>query len=308
MNTERLRVDRNRIEEVVSKVLTAKEQRQFIFAEDITPPEQPFVDLMIKTGNEMGKDSFAVNALFLTTTFCFGDRTKNFFRRITNKERLNEYSWFFIPEEVVKQEPKYVEGLCHKLFGPLSYNGNATSGWFYNCKILVEKYDGDVRNFFKEHEDDAQKIVKALYVRNRAKTSEKIGKFRRFGPKLAHLAVQWTTQYKLYELNNLENAGLPVDFQLGRIMIQTEGIRLHSPVNTDAVVYRTLLPLLTEICREKGWDSRKVSDALWTLGSNCCGYGKHNQCPVEDLCTSRISSKPYQDKGLFDPTDNGRYR
>lgn len=308
MSTERLYVDRNRIEEVISRVLRAKEQKQFIFAENITAPEQPFIELMVKIGNEIGKDSFAVNALFLTTSFCYMERTKHFFRRVIDQDKLRNYAWFFIPEEVIKQRPKLIEKLCYQIFGPLSLNKQAVCGWFSNCKLLVEKYDGDVRNFFQEHGDDAIKIVKELYVRNRAKTIEKKGKFIRYGPKLAHLAIQWITQYGLYELKNIKIGGLPVDFQLGRVMIQTKGIIIDSPINADSIVYKTLLPILPEICKKNGWDPRQVSAALWDLGSNCCSYRKHNQCPVENLCTSLISVVPYKTNGVFDPTDNGRYK
>jgi hypothetical protein len=210
-------------------------------------------------------------------------------------------------KKALPEPDEVMEAALRSFFQPRGYNANSIKAWKYNLAILEEKYDGDFRNFLKANENDAPKVVKALYVRNRAKTKEKEGTFRRYGPKLATLAVQWIAQYKLCELKNAEKIGVPLDFQLARIFIQTDGVLLKGRVNVDSVVYRTLMPKIKQICKDEGIDPREVSETLWLIGSQLCSSRLHDQCPLESICTKLISSNSYQREGILDPTDIGRF-
>lgn len=133
-------------------------------------------------------------------------------------------------------------------------------------------------------------------------------KIRHFGPKIAKLFIQWVREYDLHELNNTEKVGIPIDFQLGRVIIQTEGLKLDHPINTHTI-NQVILPIIfDDLGKTNGWKPEEISKSLWAIGSGGCGYKKHNICPFNSLCTKLISSFHYDKNGLFDPMDVGRYK
>ena len=105
----------------------------------------------------------------------------------------------------------------------------------------------------------------------------------------------------------MEGIGLPVDFQIARIIIQIGGLRLDGPVQAHYLTHKVLLPLLTSLCSEKEWSPQEVSETLWLIGSHCCNKQDHRSCPVNDMCNRLISRRPYDREGLFDPTDTKRF-
>lgn len=101
--------------------------------------------------------------------------------------------------------------------------------------------------------------------------------------------------------------GIPVDFQVSRVMIQTNAVVLKEPCSTQDVSVRIILPVLTEIFESEKINPRLVSEAIWFIGSRCCNKSRHDLCPISDLCTSLISRESYDRSGKFDPADVGRY-
>lgn len=172
----------------------------------------------------------------------------------------------FQPEEVVRRADSgiNVEDALLQFFRIAGYNKNAVKQYVHNCRVLSEKYAGYAGNFFEEHGNDARQIVQSLVVFPRAKTENKPG-FRRFGPKLARLLIQWVNQYDLWPINNADRVGLPVDFQVARILIQTEAIQLESPAQAHSLAHKVILPLLAEICAKTGWNPQAVSETLWLM-------------------------------------------
>jgi hypothetical protein len=240
----------------------------------------------------------------------FAGDTGKLFRGISGPGRLERYAWIFMPEEVVHANEAEVVKACNEFFPPAGYNNRSIAAWTYNCNLLEKKYGGDIRSFFEEKGNSAQEVIDALVVYPRAKTEVKKarGAFLRYGVKLSRLLVQWIHQYQLYELKGAEEIGLPVDFQIGRIMIQTGGLELDGPAQAHHLTYDVLLPLLTLLCSENEWSSQEVSETLWLIGSLCCNRQRHNLCPVEDMCDRLISRRPYDRRGLFDPRDVGRFK
>lgn len=304
MSIERIAVDKERIAGVIGICLEARQDQTFIFSKDIIPPEERYIGLLKQYSQEIGDDRFLLNALFLTTTMVFASNTQRFFRGISNYDQLEEYSWIFMPEIVVSMDEDEVKEACRKFLKPAGYSQNALKQWVHNCKVLTEKYDGDLRNFFSENSDDAIKIIRSLEVFPRAHSADKKD-FRRYGPKLSRLFLQWVQQYELYSLENADEFGLPIDFQVARIIIQTGGLRLDGPAQAHSLTYKVLLPLLISLCSEKGWEPKDVSNTLWSIGNNCCNTKRHDQCPVNNSCEGQISRKPYDKDGMFEPVGNG---
>jgi hypothetical protein len=249
-----------------------------------------------------------VNAVFLTTAFVFGDETGRLFQRITNSTNLNAYSWIFDPNQSnIKSDEEIMAG-CTSFFQPAGYNRVVVPQWPYNLRLLLERYDSDVRNFFDIHGGDMEKIIKALIVRPRAKTVEKIkkGAFTRYGPKIAPLVVQWIDQYGLYEFDETSRGRLPIDFQVARVLIQTGGIVLDQPENSHQVT-TAVGETFKQLTDDNGWESRLISEALWNIGNQGCNKKQHEACPVEQECDRLISRTPYDRGGKFDPKDVGRW-
>jgi hypothetical protein len=309
MSVERVTINESRAAQTIELSLEARESRTLLFSEDIKLPEADFIRLLVEHSQEIGDERFALNALFLTTTMVFGSDTRRFFNGITNPDRLRQYSWIFTPEEVLIRKEDEVEFACREYLKPAGYSSNALKQWIYNCRVMVGKYGGDIRNFFQENGNDAQRIIDSLVVFPRAKTERKIAKgaFLRFGPKLSRLFVQWVNQYQLYDLKRAEEVGLPVDFQIARILVQTGAVQLlDGRIQTHTLTHKAILPLLTEMCQEHGWNPRLVSETLWLIGSHCCNERNHEQCSVCELCDRLISRIPYDKEGFIDATDIGK--
>lgn len=302
-------IDKERARFVVESSLRAREQKQLIFSEIDSPPERQFIELITNHGENTGNDKFPLNALFLTSSLVFAQNTTAFFDRITDADLLDEYAWIFQPERVVEEARSGadVQKACEKYLRPAGYSANALSEWVHNSEVLLDRYGGDLRNFMRENNNNAIEVVDSLVVRPRAKTNEKDG-FRRFGPKLSRLFVQWVNQYGLYDLSNADKIGMPVDFQLARIFIQTGSLPIEEPTQAHTVTYKVLLPALDEMCEENNWKPREVSETLWLIGSNCCSSERHDACPISSECDKLISRTPYDRGGMFDPKDVGRFK
>ena len=293
---------------IVNKVLGALEQQQGFFSEGVFRPEELFIELAKDYGRKTGKSEFAPNAVFLKTAFVFGDDTGKLFSRITDPNRLAEYSWIFNPSEALVWDDGKIMAGCASFFRPAGYNRRVVQEWSYNIRILGERYGSDIRNFLDELGGDAERVVQALTVRPRAKTEEKRkkGVFTRYGPKLSALVVQWMNQYGLYEFQGTNGGGLPVDFQVARVLVQTGGVTLKQPENVHQVT-TAVNKVLGQVTYENGWDTRRVSEVLWNVGNQGCNKKRHNDCPLEQECDRLISRKSYDKDGKFDPKDTGRW-
>jgi hypothetical protein len=294
-------VNRDNIVLVVEAALKAREQEDSPLHTEL--PEKQFIDLIISYGEKIGDERFALNALFFVTSCVFSQNTSYFFNRITDEERLEKYAWLFQPEVVVArfEAGENIEAACEEFLRPAGHSKNAIKEWVHNSRVLHEKYGGDIRNFFEENENDAMRILKALVVAPRAKTASKPG-LRRFGVKLSRLFIQWVTHYDLYKLDNADKIGLPIDYQITRLLLQTAGIILKGRTIVHTLTYKVVLPELKDLCAIYNWDPKLVSAALWLLGHRLCSRRRHKGCPVGNYCTSLVSREPY-DRGVIYPED-----
>jgi hypothetical protein len=307
MGIEAIKVNRSRIIEVINTSLQARENRVGVFGEGKLAPENDYIDLLKNHGQRIDDPNFPLHALFYTTTMVRGDDTALLFKRITDENLLKNFDWIFKPKEILDRKEEEVIDACFQFFRPGGYNSDAFSQWVHNSLVLEYKFGGDLKNYFNLHHNNATEIIDALVVKPRAKTHNK-PEFRRFGPKLSRLFIQWVNQYDLYNLDNHDKNGIPIDFQIGRLLIQTKGIELTEPTKANDVTTKTLLPLLTDIFASESFIPHIVSETLWTIGSRCCNKKRHDLCPLENMCTSLISRDFYDKGGVFDPQDVGRFK
>jgi hypothetical protein len=290
----------DRIEEVVRTSIQAMKNKEGLFAFVDPQPEKPFIELAKTRGPE-----FALNATFLISTMVIGSKTEPFFRRISVPERFEKFSWLFKPNEAVRRTDEQITNACYEYFIPAGRQAEPIPQWPYNCRKLANDYSGSVREYFRKRDYDALRIYKDIVKWPRARTKDK--EITRLGPKLTKLMIQWVRDYNLCELTNSDEVGVPVDFQLTRVMIQTRGLILDEPKNCHQLVQNVLPDEFDRLSR-KGYRPEDISKSLWTIGSGGCSYKKHDECPVKDLCTRLISSKIYDREGKFDPKSVGRYK
>ncbi len=167
--------------------------------------------------------------------------------------------------------------------------GEALEGWYHNCQRLCEKYGGSVFGLFKANDNDAVKILHALIDEPNGKPASK--EFKRFRRKLASLFIQWVGTYNLYPLEKLNEFGLPVDFQLCRISIQTGIVSvLPGPeIRREDFANSIFLPTIAYLCKKNNWEPRLVSESLWLIGSQGCSKDQRRKspyfsCPIKDSC------------------------
>ncbi len=302
MGLENVQINKQRLTQVIQTSLTAYDQKTGIFNNIEKHPEEDFISLIKKHGLKINDDKFALHALFFTTQMVHGDSTEFLFKRISNPELIEKHSWIFEPKKVIKHNNKDIIEACTKFFRPGGYSASAFTQWQHNCQIIENNYDGDLRNFLKKNNDDAQKIIDALVVYPRAKTHNK-KEFRRYGPKLSRLLIQWVNQYNFYDLKNTNSVCIPIDFHICRISLQTFGVEIDQPIGTHDMTNKILLPILSEIIDENSFSARHISESLWSIGSNCCNKKRCDLCPIDEFCGFLMPRISYDSRGVFDLAD-----
>jgi hypothetical protein len=301
MSIENVVVNKERIKLVVETALRARRNSESIFKGKVRPPEEDFISLIREHGDDIHDETYPLTALFLVTSLVFADDSEKFFKLISKPFLFKEHAWIFQPKEVLSR--KDTKEVCSKYFRTGGYNiQQALPAWEHNCRVIFERYGGDLRNFLEENNNDAMEIIETLTQKKKGEND-----FRRFGPKLSRLFIEWVTQYDLYPLKNFEKTGFSIDFQKPRLFIQTNGIELKFPERRDLIAEKILTPLMQEMCIEENWLPSEVSATLWLIGSRCCNFFKHEICPLASLCDKMISRDPYDTRSLFDPTDIGRH-
>jgi hypothetical protein len=290
--TEDYKINEDIAKEVISFAVEEYRNPDSVFFRDKEQPEEEYV-LFLK---EKGADErILLNSLLLLSMMTFKVKTSTFFNRLSeNSEKFETHSWIFEPEEVVKRGEDMTVACCKEYIRPYGCQKNAINGWYHNSLIINQEYDNDIRNFFLKNENQSSKIWESLYVSPRAKTKEK--EFYRLGPKLSSLYLQWIRRYGLYDFEDQDTSGLPVDYQLCRIALQTRMIEINNPVIPHTLSFKILLPLFESISKDMGYSLKEISEALWLIGSEGCYKDalrkeKDPTCPVNSLCEGRLTSK-----------------
>ena len=308
---EKVIVHEGKIVQLMNMALDGRENGVGIFKKEIEPPEKRFIGIAKEYGRLTSSEVFPLHTVFFTSMTLFADNSARQLATMTNRIDFALNSWLFKPEMVVKRENR-VYNTAFNLIRP-GYNQRALKLWYHNAQVLMQHYDGDLRNFFAANKDDAPTILQDLVGPH---SKENWEGFHRFGPKLARLFLQWVNQYDLYQRNGqsvkltgIDKIGIPVDFQVVRLTVGTEGIELpFGSVHKHWILDKALIPLYAEICNEYALNPQKVSETLWLIGNRCCNNYRHDLCPISPICKHLISRKPWDKRGLVDPTDTGRYK
>lgn len=298
--------DPDRIVEMMKQALSGREKGVGIFAHKIVPPEIFLIERLKSYERKSQSEAFALHALFFISSTMFADNSTRQLNLIKNKFN-GRYAWLFKPDLVTRRRDSEVIALANNLIRP-GYNRNALPGWKTNATVLVRDYKGDIRNFFANFDNSAPVILNKLTGKGE-KGKKGYQGFIRFGPKLGRLYLQWVQQYGLHSLENIDEIGIPVDWQVARLVLQTGGIKIEGEqsVHKHWILDKNLTPLLTTLCQSNGLSPQEVSETLWLIGNRCCNKYQHNLCPLESLCDRMISREPLDKDGLFDPRDTGRW-
>lgn len=303
-------VDEARLKEVALTVLDAYYSHQSLFNPEILgkvirAPEEPFVRLIKEYGQDINNGDYPLHALFFLTMTLFADNSTNQLNRVAKPQSFRKYAWLFDPYIVSRQTNENIIKSATDYIGA-SYNKSALPEWRHNAEVIAVNYCGSLRDFFAECDNKAPEILRILTDKKQKKEG-----FRRFGPKLASLFLLWTVEYHLAELEGIEKIGIPVDFQVVRLAVQTGALKIPDYPVHKGIVTDALIPAFTRLAhtinREEGIWPQDLSKALWFVGHHCCNKHEHSLCPLQGMCDRLISRSPMDDRGLIDPTDVGRF-
>jgi hypothetical protein len=199
--------------------------------------------------------------------------------------------------------------------------------WPENARRLNAQYNGDPRQIFTG-------ITTYEQLVKRAKNNGKGGGFQGFGKKMASMLAYYYIDQGLIQP---QPYAVPVDFHLMRIALANELVRVTPEPSTGNLrsdeLEDTLRSLFSWYASKRGVDPRKLTNALWLLGSNLCSNQPGNrakqgpprarathvapviyrgtpaevelllrtcgQCPLEETCTGNFPSPYYYRKGIL---------
>lgn len=295
-------IDIERAREVIKHALEARKTKRLIFSKELFPPEAAFMEMVKREGERIENSDFALNACFLMAVVIFADNSYRQLNRLANEEFFEKYGWILDPNKIKNAtENEFLDAA--RTYTGAGYNAGALPGWRNNALLLVSEYEGNVENFFALLNFDYSQILQNLVG---PKNKKDWGGFRRFGPKISRLFLQWVSQYNLAELRGTGQSGIPVDFQLTRLMVQTGAVKLSGPTHKHWVQDQGLITVMPEIISVFPEDPAYISETLWLIGSHCCNNYDHQACPLAGCCESLISRGPLDRDGLIDPEDRGR--
>lgn len=297
--------------EVVRIISKAYDDKTHLFANPkVSPPEERAFPLFIDYGKYRGLPDYGLNAVFFIANNLYADNTSKQLKRVSKPQVLEKHEWLLDPNKVANSDPDQVVYGVLDFVQPARYNRVRTAqNWLHNANVLAKYYGGSVNNFFAAHDFDAEKILPILQGPEKKKDWHL---FKGFGSKTVRLTLQYIGQYNLAPLKNLDRIGVPVDFLIARIMIQTGALNLvEGEAHKKWVLDRTLVPLFIKMCIDHRIPPQKVSEALWLLGHFGCNLLNHDQCPVAHLCTTLIPRDPIDEDGKFvlpKPEDDFRWK
>jgi hypothetical protein len=303
MSAEALNINRNRTNQVIDLALSHREKNALTF------PEEPFVQRLKNYEALHNVDGFAATALFFTTMFIRGGRTKDSFDWLINQD-LEENAWLFMGNIVSQTPEQQVKSSCSLFFRPPGYAVDGVKKWKYNLELLNRRYGNNIINLFIDCNNSANESIKRIHLYHQAKTQKKIEAktFLGYDFKLAQLAIQWIHKHGLWKFHDIEKSGFPQDFQVIRIALQTAILSLTERRNLKAVGVNTLVPQLSKICEERKIDPRYLQETIWHIGNKYCNKNLHKDCPLLSRCIGIVKSTGSQNDGKFGPEDIKDFR
>jgi hypothetical protein len=179
---------------------------------------------------------------------------------------------------------------------------------------LLAQYDGDVMNLYCQA---------GGYLHGQPGILELMSEFQAYSDpiqKKSFLFMMFVSQAGIWEIKDLENLKVAVDYHIMRIALRSGMVRVRGTLDrvlkerqeVDAATDTEIRGAVQEACdllvRHSGHSVFEVDNILWMMGRNCCFYDHKpicggNACFKQDRCTF-IRSIVYDCPGkcLFDGT------
>lgn len=276
--------DTNLAEVVLEQVTEAYLSSRLIYGSEKNHSEEKFIQLLCEQENEY--PGITLNGLFLITSLTFSGSTDVLFKHLIEPGLFEQNLWLFIPQKVVERKEEECIQALKAYAKPTGTTGKSITEWYHNSKQLLERYDGQIANLFFECDGNALKILPEIMGgKERQKFKED---FRRYGTKLSTLFLLWVDQYKLYDLENIDSIGIPIDRHVRRFLIKTGILIPFDEIPIYNYSYDLALPILKEVVirlTDKGYRAWQVMNAIWGISTNECKKGLHSNCPIDEHCT-----------------------
>ena len=280
--------------EIFEAVTEAYLSNSLQVSEQENHPELSFIQLL--RAKEKEYQDISLNGLFLATSLIFASKTKTIFSHLSEHSSFEKNYWVFIPSEVVEKDKDECYETLLNYIKPPGIVKRSIQEWQHNSYYLQDNYDGCIRNLFLSNENDARKILDVI-IGGKERLKSKEG-FRRFGTKLATLYLLWVNQYNMYELENIDDIGIPIDRHLRRFFIKTGILVAHNEIPVHNFSYDLMMPILKASIKElteKGYRPWQVMNAIWGLSSHDCLKSLHDGCPIDNYC-DRVSPREEKTK------------
>ena len=161
---------------------------------------------------------------------------------------------------------------------------------------LAAQYDGDVMNLYRQA---------GGYLHGRRGILELMSEFKAYSDpiqKKSFLFLMFVSQAGIWEIKDLENLKVAVDYHIMRIALRSGMVRVGGALEralkerqeVDAAMDTQVRGAVQRVCdllvRHSGHSVFEVDNILWMMGRNCCFYEHEpicggNACFKQDQCT-----------------------
>jgi N-glycosylase/DNA lyase len=237
-------------EQFVKKIYSAYTKNIGIFANKVNAEE-----LIPKSTTNLQKALY----LFYVIQLDYATKSQRLYQGA--HKLFKEHPKFFTPQYIVTQSEKELEKILKEYLKP-RYINEAVKRYKLNSKQLIETYQGNPQNIFRE----SKTALTAL---------KKVCHFRGFGPKIGNFFARTMINTFNYIYPDIENMLPPVDMHDVRTAYLMGFIDSCEMTKKNITKVKNLW---NTACREAGVNWLVVDKALWLLGSE----GKPKT--KEDIC------------------------
>lgn len=249
-----------KLEAILETLLEAWDKKEFPYNLDVAslpqnernmPPELP--------------RGSAEHATFLFTTCYYmrgGIKSTTAFRSLAKLYEQDRA--LFDPAQAAKTDPAYVTGALQQV--GLGFSKEVIGKqWTQNAQRLVERYDGDPRNIFKDVEDYEELLGRVM-------NDGKGGGFAGFREKMTSMLAYYLMDAELVPYFDFP---LPVDLHVLRVSAATEIITFENLPDDGNIYHERTLATLRKMYHDysttHGVSQLEVCNAVWSLSSAICG-------------------------------------
>ena len=264
---------------VSSKLINALE-KEGIFGTKELPDD---LSLSLK-----GEDNFISFLSFTTALDYMRDATKLWQSSIRTFRDKN-VKWVFSPKEVTRRgKGELIKALSkYKLAIRKNRDSNI---WFTISESLVEGYEGDFINLFKEFSFDVDRMFKSF---SEKPYKEKFPSLS--GRKIFPHWIRILKEKTSLKLKNIFKLPIPVDVHVARATLTTGCIKgRYSSKGINESLRKLIINLWQEALSESKVSPIDMFRPLWLLSKHGCHFRKASErpklsiCPAKDFCVDGV--------------------